>query len=44
MPALFERLYGSYEMDNSETLRILNFEPPVTTQEGIKRMIESYKK
>jgi len=40
-PALFERLYGSYEMDNSETLRILQFEPPLTTKEGIKRMIHS---
>jgi UDP-glucose 4-epimerase len=44
MPSLFERLYGSYEMDNSETLRVLDFEPPVTTLEGIKRMIDSFQK
>ncbi|MCU0460402.1 MAG: NAD-dependent epimerase/dehydratase family protein [Bacteroidales bacterium] len=41
MPSFFERLYGSYEMDNSDTLRILGFEPPFTTQESIKKMIGS---
>ena len=44
IPTLFERLYGSYEMDNSETLRILGFEPPISTKEGIRRMIESLPK
>jgi nucleoside-diphosphate-sugar epimerase len=44
IPSLFERLYGSYEMDNSETLRILGFEPPLSTKEGIKRMIASLPK
>jgi nucleoside-diphosphate-sugar epimerase len=40
-PMLFDRLYGSYEMDNSNTLNILEFEPPLTTREGVRRMIES---
>jgi len=44
IPSFFERLYGSYEMDNSETLKILNFSAPLTTEEGIKRMIESIPK
>jgi nucleoside-diphosphate-sugar epimerase len=43
-PKFFDRLYGSYEMDNSKTLQTLDFEPPVTTREGIKRMIESLEK
>jgi nucleoside-diphosphate-sugar epimerase len=43
-PKFFDRLYGSYEMDNSKTLQILDFEPPVTTNEGIRSMIESLEK
>jgi UDP-glucose 4-epimerase len=42
-PKFFDRLYGSYEMDNSITLRILDFEPQISTEEGIKRMINSFK-
>ena len=41
-PGIYDRLFGSYEMDNSETLRILDFEPPLSTREGIKRMVESF--
>jgi len=44
VPSFFDRLYGSYEMDNSETLRLLDFNPPLTTKEGIKRMIDSFPK
>ncbi len=42
-PKFFDRLFGSYEMDNSFTRRILEFEPPLSTEEGIKRMVESFK-
>lgn len=41
-PSLFDRLYGSYEMDNSQTLKILDFQPPLTTRQGISKMLESF--
>jgi UDP-glucose 4-epimerase len=41
-PRFFERLYGSYVMDNSYSLRVLNFVPPLSTEEGIKRMINAF--
>ncbi|MGD0343158.1 MAG: NAD-dependent epimerase/dehydratase family protein [Bacteroidales bacterium] len=43
LPELFGRLYGSFELDNSITKKILDFKPPFSTDEGIRRMIESYK-
>ncbi len=43
LPELFDRLYGSFELDNSTTKKILDFKPPFSTDEGIRRMIESYK-
>jgi UDP-glucose 4-epimerase len=43
-PKLFDRLYGSYEMDNSKTLEILGFEPPLSTKKGVKNMINSFQK
>jgi UDP-glucose 4-epimerase len=43
-PSIFDRLYGSFEMDNSRTLEILDFKPPIPTSEGIKKMVESFKK
>jgi len=42
-PAIFERLYGSYEFENKQTLTQLNFEPPYSTQKGIEKMILSIK-
>jgi nucleoside-diphosphate-sugar epimerase len=42
-PNIFDRLYGSFEMDNSKTLKILDFKPPITINEGIKKMVESFK-
>lgn len=44
LPRIFDRLYGSFEMDNSETLRILDFKPPVTIYEGIKKMVLAFMK
>ncbi len=41
-PGIFDRLYGSYEMDNSETLKILDFIPPLSTREGIRRMVQFF--
>ena len=43
-PSIFDRLYGSFEMDNSRTLKILDFKPPISTSEGIKKMVLSFTK
>ena len=42
-PSIFDRLYGSFEMDNSRTLEILDFKPPFPTSVGIKKMVQSFK-
>jgi hypothetical protein len=44
MPGLFDRLYGSLEFDNTQTLKILNYKAPFPTEEGISRTITSYLK
>jgi nucleoside-diphosphate-sugar epimerase len=44
MPSVFERLFGSLEFDNSKTLTELCYTPPFTTEDGIKEMVETYKK
>lgn len=44
LPRIFDRLYGSFEMDNSETLTILDFKPPVTINDGIKKMVVAFMK
>ena len=43
-PGLFNRLYGSFEFDNRNTLEVLDFKPPYTSEEGIKKMVLTYKK
>jgi nucleoside-diphosphate-sugar epimerase len=43
-PGIFDRLYGSYEMQNAETLKTLDFEPPHKTQDCIKNMVISFKR
>lgn len=40
---IFDRLYGSLEFDNAKTKKELNYEPPFPTEEGIKKMVISYK-
>jgi UDP-glucose 4-epimerase len=42
-PTIIERLFGSLELDNSLTNKILGFVPPFSTEEGIKEMVEWYK-
>lgn len=44
LPGVFNRLFGSYESDNHKTLEILNFRPAYSSEEGIKKMVLSYKK
>jgi nucleoside-diphosphate-sugar epimerase len=43
-PRVFERLYGSYEMQNTQTLKILDFEPPCKTDDSIKKMVLAFKR
>jgi UDP-glucose 4-epimerase len=43
IPKIFDRLYGSFEMDNSKTLRELDFKAPLSTEEGIENMVIAYK-
>lgn len=43
-PKIFERLYGSFEMENSKTLQKLDFIPPISIEEGISRMVKAYNK
>lgn len=43
IPNIFDRLYGSFEMDNRKTLSKLDFKPPFSIEEGIKKMVEAYK-
>jgi nucleoside-diphosphate-sugar epimerase len=42
-PNIISRLYGSFEFDNHKTLEILNFKPPFTSEEGIKKTVLAYK-
>ncbi len=42
-PRIFDRLYGSFEMENSMTLKQLEFKPPLSVEEGIKKMTLAYK-
>jgi len=42
-PGIFERLYGSFEMENSQTLKTLDFTPQFSSEEGIREMCLSYK-
>ncbi len=42
MPTIFDRLFGSFEMENSLTLQKLDFKPPFLTEDGIKAMVQTY--
>lgn len=41
-PKIFDRLYGSFEMENSQTLHTLDFTPKYSSEEGIQDMCLSY--
>ena len=41
-PKLFNRLFGSFVIDNSKTNQVLSFTPPITTEEGIRQMVNWY--
>jgi UDP-glucose 4-epimerase len=40
IPGLYIRLFASFEMDNQKTLKILEYSPPFTSEDGIKRTVE----
>ena len=41
-PELVSRLFGSFEIDTTNTNQRLNFKPPYTTEQGINQMVEWY--
>ena len=41
-PAIHQRLFGDFIIDNSETNKRLNFNPPYSFEEGITNMVEPY--
>jgi nucleoside-diphosphate-sugar epimerase len=42
-PGLHIRLFGSFVVDNSNSNRRLGFEPPFTTEYGVKQMVEWFR-
>ena len=41
-PKIFDRLYGSFYLENTKTLEQLDFTPPLSIEDGLKNMIQSY--
>ena len=41
-PAIFDRLYGSFYLDNSKTKKELDYTPPFTSEDGLSNMISAY--
>jgi nucleoside-diphosphate-sugar epimerase len=41
-PGAFDRLYGSFYLNNSKTKKLLKYKPLFSTEEGIRKMISSY--
>ena len=42
LPKIFTRLYGSLEFDNSLTRKKLRYNPVITSEAGIKKMVDAY--
>ena len=42
IPGIFERLYGSFEIDNSLTKKTLSYSPRLSTEEGINKMVKAF--
>ena len=42
-PSIIDRLFGSLELDNFGTNKRLAFEPPFSSEQGIKEMVKWYK-
>jgi nucleoside-diphosphate-sugar epimerase len=43
-PKIFYRLFGSFELENNHTLKILDFHPPYSTEDGIRKMVNNLMK
>jgi UDP-glucose 4-epimerase len=43
VPGIVDRLFNSFEMNNNKTLELLDFKIPYSTEEGIAKMVASYK-
>jgi UDP-glucose 4-epimerase len=43
-PAMYIRLFGSFEVDNTSTNQKLNFVPPYSSEQGISEMVKWYLK
>jgi nucleoside-diphosphate-sugar epimerase len=43
LPSAFSRLFGSFDFDNSETKKILNYTPYYSTEQGIKKWLADFK-
>ena len=43
-PSVYNRLFGSFVIETKTTNRILKFEPPFSTEFGIREMVSGYKK
>jgi nucleoside-diphosphate-sugar epimerase len=41
-PTNYERLFGSFEFENNKTRIILNYEPPFTSEAGLRKTIDHY--
>jgi nucleoside-diphosphate-sugar epimerase len=42
-PDTVDRLFGSLEFDNNMTKQLLDYYPPFSTEEGIRKMVYAYK-
>jgi nucleoside-diphosphate-sugar epimerase len=42
LPGIFERLFDSLVFDNSQTKRILDYEPPYSIEDGIRTTVNHY--
>jgi len=42
-PSAFDRLFGSSEFDNSKTNLQLEYKPPISTEDGIRNLVMSYR-
>lgn len=44
LPKIFDRLYGSFYLENQKTLKQLDFTPPLSAEEGLEKMVNAYKR
>jgi nucleoside-diphosphate-sugar epimerase len=42
VPRFFEKLYGSFDIDNTRTQNILKMKAPFSSEEGVKKMVIHY--